>query len=357
MRRPVLFLGLLAAVGCSSGGVDPVPEGGREPSGQSAPPATKVFSYNAAPICSYETPDFHFDAKIVNDTGRTLSFHAVHQSCTCQNAELASAVVEPDKLVEVRMTTDVRHRSGPQTFVCWLHEERGEVWQLEVKTVVYDRARFEPSSALMFGKIDPNSRQSVKVNYRVFGRQRSELPSSVTFEFGKGSNAVVSLDQGQETTETLDSGIVVRNFPLIVGLNATGQPGVGQTSIRASFGEGGAHHESKVDVGWEVRSVFCVTPPQVFWGSVAADAAPEKSVTIERRDSKPFAITKVSGLPKGITCQSGDLALPSPKKVLTFRFAPAEAESQPLGVVLLQTDDPLMPEIRITVAASRRTDR
>jgi hypothetical protein len=200
----------------------------------------------------------------------------------------------PGKETVLHFDVDLRGRTGPQRFVCYLVEENGNEWTYSVETTLYERAQFGGAGSTHFGMVDPNGVEVRETELLFWAENRTGLPQEVSF---KSEEDRLRVEPGPVTVENLPDGTALRKIPLKLRLQAPGWPGSGHASFQAHYEQNGEKQRLTAGVDWNVRSFYSLSPPQVYFGTVAqADGPIEKQVQIRTTDRKPLTIksTKVS---------------------------------------------------------------
>lgn len=139
--------------GCSSG--EPATA---IPASPPSNPMVRVFQI--PPRFVEETTRLEYDAPVKNETGRFVRFTGVQRSCSCTAAELGARELSPGEATTLHFDIDLRHRKGPQKFVCRLLEEGGPEWTYALETTLYERAHFAETGMTHFGMTDPNAEET-----------------------------------------------------------------------------------------------------------------------------------------------------------------------------------------------------
>lgn len=103
-----------------------------------------------------------------------------------------------------------------------------------------------------------------------------------------------------------------------------------------------------------MRGAYDISPPRAFFGFVRDSAATlERRVVIRRYDGMPFAIVKTSSEDRGISSSFAERQRVA-AHVLVLTLDCKKVTAFVYGQILVETDDPLEPTLKVPFAASRR---
>jgi hypothetical protein len=254
----------------------------------------------------------------------------------------------PGQEAVLHFDIDLHHRTGPQRFVCRLMEEAGEEWTYELGTTLYEHASFSEPGPIHFGMVDPNATAEFEMTLRTYAASAAELPTAVAFT--TDSDCLRLEPRPAPVDEPVD-GIVTRTFPLRLRFRAPATPGFGQAAIQAQFAWHGENRSIGSAANWNVRTLFTVSPPQVYFGTVDASGLPiERKVSLRRTDGLPVTVKTVkvsSPAVRGSVCE-GDGA---PEARLVFVLNPEGMRTPLVGEAIVETDHPVERDVKILFAA------
>jgi hypothetical protein len=192
-----------------------------------------VHTEQVAPIFVEEGSRLQHDMRVKNQTDRAVHFTRVQPSCACSGGTtLDSMDLGPGEETLLHFDVDLRYRTGPQRFVCYLYESSGEMRTYAVETTLYDRARFEGSGAVHFGMVDPNAEEVREAELRFHATDTTMLPADISFHT---ESECLRVQVGVPTVQQQADGIVVKVVPLKLHLQAPKNPGFGSAHLHARF--------------------------------------------------------------------------------------------------------------------------
>jgi hypothetical protein len=227
-------------------------------------------------------------------------------------------------------------------------EEGGDEWTYSVETTLYERAQFAGAGSTHFGMLDPNAEEVRETELLFWAEDRKGLPQNVSFQSGDDR---LRVEPGVGSVEELPDGTALRKIPLKLRLHAPGWPGSGHASFLAQYEQDGETHKLGAGTDWNVRSFYSVSPPQVYFGTVArADAPIEKQIQIRTTDRKPLTIKSAKVSCQGVSVRVEKGPDESTQR-LSLRFDPSSLAGPLLGEVVVETDHPVQPLAKISLAA------
>lgn len=279
-------VGLPLQVGCSR--TAPAEPG--EPPAGPALVASVSRTIKLPPLFVGDRQSLPFEIPVKNETDRPVRFTQIRQSCACVgHAELDAMELGPGKQTTLHLEIDFRNRKGPQRFVTCLKEVGGGEWAYSLEVTLHVRARFTDDGPIHFGMVDPRSEGVRETQFRLHAEKREALPERVVF---RSQSEHVQLEVGTPADEEQGDGTAVRRFPLKVRLRAPEHQGLGQGFVVAHFQRGGAKEQVDQSVTWNVRTLYSVSPTQVYFGTVEPSSAKsvERQVLLRRTDGRALNI-------------------------------------------------------------------
>jgi hypothetical protein len=305
-------------------------------------------TYRHPPLFVEESSRLECDVPVKNDTGRTVRFTRVRWTCSCTGAQLAAMQLAPGEETTLHFDIDLRNRTGPQRFVCYVDEKGGAEWVYAVETTLYQRARFAGSGTTHFGMVDPRAEEVRETEFLLYAESAALLPQDVLFTTASDR---VQVEPGPGTTEEQPDGVVARRIPLRLRLRAAEAPGLGQASVYARFERQMDKQQVQGEVTWNVRALYSVSPPQVYFGTIDPSSAPaERHVLIQRADGRPLNIQSAKVSCAGVSCQIEKTPDGSPGRLLLI-LDPKSITGPLAGEVVVETDHPVQPSLKIPVVA------
>jgi hypothetical protein len=301
------------------------------------------------PIFVEDQAELRCDMPVKNETGRPVHFTRVQPGCSCSAATTLDLMeLAPGEETTLHFEIDLRNRKGPQLFICRLMQPDEEDWTYAVETTLYERAQFTPIGSTIFGLVDPNTEHERGAELRLYAESEALLPSDVSF---RSDSDDLRVEAGAPTVAVQSDGFAVRTIPLKLRLHSPGTAGLGQASVWASYERHGEKQQLQTGVSWNVRTLYSLSPPQVYFGTVAATASPvERRVILRRSDGKPLEIKDLKASSPAVSCSSekkrGEL-----EEQLLLVLDPKQFTGPLVGEVVVETRDPVHRSVKIPFAA------
>jgi hypothetical protein len=229
-----------------------------------------------------------------------------------------------------------------------LIEPDGDDWTYAVETTLYERAQFSPIGSTIFGLVDPNTEHERGAELRLYAESEALLPGEVAF---RSDSDDLRVEASAPSVAVLADGIAVRTIPLTLRLRAPGTVGLGAARVFASYERKGEKQDLETGASWNVRTLYSVTPPQVYFGTVAVTASPvERRVILRRSDGQPLEIKDFKTSSPAVKCSTekrrGEL-----EEQLLLVLDPTLFTGPLLGEVVVETTDPVHRSVKIPFAA------
>lgn len=287
-----------------------------------------------------------------NDSEQVLRIEGFERSCSCTSTELGAKVLRPGKKTFLKLRSDVRGRSGPLQLYCKLRHNQGEPRVYAVACTIHPPARFEPPQ-LRFGTLDPGATASREVIVSTFGRPVPPVPQ-VRVASAQERLRVQTL--GSDVLSLTD-GFHQRRTRVRVTLTASQIPGGDRGSVLVTGLEDDSL-ERRLQCDWVVRSLYTITPPNVFFHDNEESSAEllEATATIERLDGEPATVRRATATHEAVDCALSPGMSPNECRV-TLRLNPARSGEFFHGAVVVETDDPRQGQLRIPFAGSQHGGR
>lgn len=310
-----------------------------------------VRTFRIPPFFVEEHPNLRHDVPVRNDTGQTVRFSHVRQSCTCVGAvNLESKELPPGQETTLHFDIDVSRRTGPQRFICYLVEERGTEWTYELETTLYQRARFAEDGSLHFGMVNPKAEEVRQTEFRLYAESAAGFPRDVMF---RSDSDCLRVEAEPCNDEQLPDGIIFRKIPLKIHLKAPATPGLKNVALHAKYVCGTEKREVPTGVDWNVRTLVSITPSQAYFGTIDSSSPEriERRVTLQSPDGRAIRIKKVTtSQPEQVDCR-----IDGPHEGTRIRLVLAlntKSFKKPLwDEVVVEIDNPLQPSVKIPIAA------
>jgi len=310
-----------------------------------------VRTFHIPPFFVEDHPSLVHDVPVKNETGATVRFKHIRQSCTCMGAvNLDSKELAPGQETTLRFDIDVGHRKGPQRFICYLVEEGGSEWTYELETTLYERARFAEDGSIHFGMMNPKAEEVRNTELRLYAENTARLPREVAFH---GDSNCLRIEAEPSIDEQLPEGFVLRRIPLRIHLKAPALPGLQNVALHAKVLVGKEKRELHTGVDWNVRTLVSITPSQAYFGTVDSSSPEhiERRMQLQSPDGRALTVKKVTtSHPELVQCR-----IDGPHEGATIRLQlvlDAKSLKKPLwGEVVVQIDNPVQPSVKFPIAA------
>jgi hypothetical protein len=324
----------------------------QRPADAAAVPAQGQPIYHAEqlpPILAEPYGSLRHDTTVKNETGRMVHFVRVQTSCSCSGGTtLETMEFAPGQETVLHFDINLQSRTGPQRFVCRLLEDNGTEWTYELATTIYEPARFGSRGGTHFGMIDPNAEEAREGEFILVADSPANLPQDISFTAG---SEALQIEPGPAADEVQEDGVAVRKVPLKFRLRAPATPGLGQVRAAVQFERQGAKQQVETTVDWNVRTFYSVSPAQVYFGTVEpGDGAVERRVIIRVLDRDSLTIKEAKVSCPGVRC-SVEKPRQSGTGELLLVLDPGSVSGPLLGEVIVETDHPVQPTVKIPLAA------
>lgn len=334
-RRHLSFAVLiLFQAGCSA----PVVPSGRSPAG------SHNIVFRAPTYFADEVESPEWDVPIVNDSRFTVQFANVIRSCACTEAQLTRDVLQPGEQCHLRMRAHLRGRRGEQRLACQLITTQGTVWNCEVVTHVRERLEFIPS-VVDCGVVEPHSKLDRFVLLDQFDGPRAVFSEPVlTIDRER-----LRVHEVERSISDLGDGFTRKRTKYSIEVHAGGSPGTHLAAMSAMSRE--EHGSVRMNVVWNVRAQFYVSPARLFVGDVSgADRRTDRIVTISNVKGEPFEVRRVSATESAVQVR----LLPSDnrnEKRVSVSLDSSRIADKLWGEVLIETDNPTQPLLKVPIGA------
>lgn len=302
------------------------------------------------PLFVGDATSLDYDFPVKNETSRPLKFTQIRQSCACAGASrLAVMDLAPGQETVLHVRIDLRQRKGPQRFVCALLEAGGAEWTYTLETILHERARFAGQRVMHFGMIDPKTEVTGETQFILHAEKSEALPKDVSFT---ATAENLKVESGPAAVQYLPDGTTTRTYPIRVRLQSPVSSGLRQCSICAHFECEGEKKVVQITVTWTVRTLYVVTPSEVYFGSVDPKAAQpiKRQILFGRADLQPLTIKTARVSCAGVSFSLEQLNEGSMYRLLLL-LDPKTINESIWGEAVIETDYILQPQLRIPVAA------
>jgi hypothetical protein len=315
-------------------------------------PSTEAVSktIQLPPLFVGDATSLDYDIPVKNETSRPLEFTRIRQSCACAgSSRLAAMELAPGQETVLHLHIDLRQRKGPQRFVCALVEAGGAEWTYTLETTIHERARFEGPGAMHFGMIDPKSEAKRDTQFTLHAHKAEVLPKDVSFA---ATAENLKIDSGPAAVQHLPDGTTTCTYPIRLRLQWPESSGPRQCSICAHFECEGEKKVVQMNVTWSVRTLYVVTPSEVYFGSVDPKAVEpiKRHIVFGRADRQPLTIKRASVSCAGVFVFLEQLNEGSMYRVLLL-LDPKTINESIWGEAVIETDYIAQPQLRIPLAA------
>lgn len=344
VHRAAWLLGCVTLLGCGG-------ERAAQTVSAPTPIGPVVVVRQLPPVFIEETSRLEYDFPVKNETGQVVRFTGIQRSCSCTAAELGVKELAPGQETTLHFDIDLVHRKGPQRFLCQVILESGDTWAYALETTLYERAKFADNGLTYFSMVDPNTQEVRAAEFQAFAKTVAELPQKIAVEVDSDR---VRVERNEAITEVQPDAVCIRRFPLKYHLRTPALPGPGQAAVEVRFERQGVQQQVRTGLSWNVRTLFTISPAQVYFGKVDPASAPvERKVLIRRTDRQPLAIKDIEISCAGVNYrveQTSDQT----KCFLVFRLNQASSTESLFGHALVNTNHPLQPSVKIPLAALPR---
>jgi hypothetical protein len=219
-----------------------------------------------------------------------------------------------------------------------------------IRINVLDRAGFSVSEG-SFGLINP--REDVR---KEIGFYTCELPGMVPCKLvsveTNSEQLAVETDVGR--VEAFARQAIKRNTNLHLRLSPGAVPGLSSADVTVTYLDDGRARQATIHVRWNVRSLFSISPARAFFGDVGNITKPiERPIYIQREDGEPLTIRNIRS---SCTAVAWTLNLDGARvrHSIVLSLDPTKLEEALWDEVIVETDHPLQPIVKIPFAAYRR---
>jgi hypothetical protein len=308
-----------------------------------------VLSKRIPPLFTDQVSELHYDLPVKNEIGRFVRFVRLQPSCACASGtNLAAMELAPGQETILHFEVNLGSRSGPQRFVCRLIEDGGVEWTCEVETTLYEGARFAVRAPGHFGMVDPGAEEVRETEFLLSARSASALPGKVSFVTDKER---LEIEQGPAITEQQEDGVVIRRIPLRLHLHAPRVLGFGHVSIFAHLERQGLPQQVEATADWNVRTLYTVSPAQVYFGRVDSSAGPiERRIVIRNTQRQVVAVKGIKLDCRCVRCSVTKRADTTMAELLLV-LDPTLLTKPLIAEVIVDLDDSTQPSLKIPVAA------
>jgi hypothetical protein len=322
--------------------------GSSQPEEEQGPVAVQ-FIHNLRPVIADETPSLKVELPFVNRTRRVVRVKEVRHCCGVATAGVAVKELQPGEETVLTLGINISGRHGDQAFNASIQSDAGDEWSYRVRTVVYDCFKVEPYNGIRFGLVDPNERASSTAHVLFYARAGEPLPDLLKFQ---SSCEYIKVTPGDPVDEPQPDGIICRKFPVTARLTAPAASDVTNSSISVtSQKKEGGLEEIRVPVVWGVKRLYELAPARVFFRKAdIADGALQKHVSVRRLDGRTFRILGVKAVHPAISASAAQSGQASEHR-LSITLDSARFAETLWDEVVVTTDHPLQPVLRIPVAA------
>lgn len=342
--RLAYFLVVLGSLqGCSD--PSPLPEDdGVNPISERLP-----VIHRLPPVFADEAGVIQHDFPITNNSQEHLHITGVSRSCSCTDARIDRAELDPRETARLHMNVDLRGRKGAFVAQCIVANDVEQPWPCELRMHVYDRITFSPET-LRFESVKPHLEVVRNVTLSTYGRQQAPPEARLSIRPGSGVTATAT---EPSTVEKLPEGIACRSTVIAVHLTPPSTSGNGSCELVAELPAVEGVHSRTLRIEWFVETPYVTDPPRVFFGSVKPGESPlKRPIVVRRSDNQPFRVLSVHTGRPDLECSFSSNVV-AKQHTLVFAFDTRQFGTFAFGEPIVQTDDPVQSELRIPFAASR----
>jgi hypothetical protein len=325
-----------------------MPQKGQERAG-----SAEEITFTLPPVFADEEEGTRrYTFQVTNRRKSPVVLEKIVSSCGCAHAELRRQKLLPGETTELYVEVDLRQRQGPVHVRCQVFTESGDLFgTYNVITRAYRAFLFAPPQ-LFFGEIDPQTEQEKNVQIYLYGPSRKELPHILEWRV-EGEGVHVKL--GPEGVPQTAEGAVTQVIPLRILLDKQSQSGRGQALVVVRYVFRGKQREMQLPVVWNVRSLYEIQPARAYFGYVKKGNPSVQVIRIWRRDGMPLHLRKVTAPTANVQVRLlSQTAVQKPAIQVTIL---PEQITRPLwGEIVVETDHPLQPVLRIPVSALPQED-
>ncbi len=308
------------------------------------------FTHRFPPVVADDVPDLKVALSVVNQTAETVRFDKVRPSCSCSGAGLRTTSLAPGEQTTLDVEVNLRGRAGEQRLPVYLEDSAGRCWSYTAEVAVYERARFSaPGNSLQFGSADPNARVSRETVLELCACSKESLPA---LEKITVTSPTFTAQTGEPRDEQVADGIWVRRVPVAVLYTVPSQPGPYQEQLTARYVFCGQSKDLHLGLSGYTNSLFEVSPVCIFFNQAEAKRSTKSQrVHVRRTDGGPL---HVRGVETSAPCVKATLEPTTnpATAVLLLTLDLAEVRGSLWGEVVLSTDHPKQPSLKIPFAAT-----
>lgn len=346
----VLLVVLIAAVVGTACNSQVAPQVDQQPA--DASPAA-FFTKKVLPPVIVGDPPVPLDCvfPIENRSEEPLTFKALRPSCGCAEASLDAWTLAPGETTYLRLSMNLRGRSGPQRLTCTLEDEQTRPWRYELETVAYQRAQFLGELVVHFGMVDPSSVLERTIEFCCYAETEAALPTDPSFTL---DSPYVTLSAQSGRTEKTNDGLFVSKVPLHLRLKAPAEAVTGQAHLTAKYRCGEKSGSIAIGADWCVRAFLTAQPGQVYFDLKArtAETPVERRIMLKRTDGQVLVIHEVSSPHPAVTCTVQNLTKAT--ALVIFTCDVKKTEDFLTGEAIVQTNHPVQQAVRLPVAVAPR---
>ena len=257
-------------------------------------------------------------------------------------AAVPATVVEPGQAIEVQVVLKLGLGSGDVVHVAAIEME-GDDESVTLYTTATAHARatideVQPSTGLL----EPGQFRRVDYLIQSFGVQ-SDPPQTLDDQAIRCALPTEWVSPATTELESKSSIVAVRRI-LAVTLPASSEPSHRLTTLEVRNGAGAVI--GRRSINWEVAAALTASPAGLVFGT-AAQAGQQFKVIVRSRDNRPFRIAEAASNIAGMAVEVDGESKPS--HAITARFGGQPQPGSRTGEVVLRTDHPDQPVIKLAV--------
>jgi hypothetical protein len=155
--------------------------------------------------------DAYFEIPITNNSNDVIVFDEKKMavSCTCMLAKLSSNTVKSNETVLLRVKANLFGREGPLKLMVNLVDEKGNIWDITIKTTVYKRNSIDGD--LILGVVEKGQEITKHIVYKQAALTLDDLPPPPQFDI-KIPNVKVSTGEARVERITDKLFLRITNF-------------------------------------------------------------------------------------------------------------------------------------------------
>lgn len=345
----VSFLGVLgvAITGLVSGGGSAKNAGAPQEAGRDLSSAGRVLKHAPSPVVDSGKFVIAHDFPIENDLDRPICFTKVRSSCGCSKAKLGTTRLQPGEKTTLHVEVAFGKQGGTRRVSSLLENDVEEPWLCILDAKAYPWLQFEKDlNHTSFGTLEPGEGATKSIEMHTHARVGGTPPVVSAVKARSEEVEVSVLDCGDVAHPDR---VPTRRFLLTLRLAPQYKSGNHTSGVDVTYEGHQVRGKEKLTLAWEVRNIYEVSPKRIH--AVFARADPiEKTVTVRRADGRHLRVLGVSSSCPQIDARRLQSGASDQQQVLVCIHPRGDREAL-YGEILITTDDPVQPEIRLAASA------